>query len=323
MSHRISAAAALIASLVSAPALAWGDYGHRTVARIALAEVRPATRSALRALLRHGGAVDTPTCALTSLEDASVWPDCVRSLGDRYAYAAAWHYQNISVCGDFDIVAKCDGGNCVTAQIPLQAAVLRDRTRSDAKRLTALAFLVHFVGDMHQPVHIGDKGDRGANDVRADYGAKAPPRMNLHRIWDTELAERALTEPPAIGARSVTRADRAAYAGGTGAADIEGWARESWAAAKDVAYANLRDYPNACALPANVAASAVPAVSPAPAAIPGAPPADPVAASFHAAAGPRARIDEAYIAAATPVVRARVVAAGLRLARLLDTALAR
>ena len=317
-----------LALLPAARALAWGDYGHRTIARIALAEVRPATRAALRTLLRHGAAVDTPTCKLGSLEDASVWPDCVRGLGDRFAYAAVWHYQNISVCGPFDIALKCPDGNCVTAQVTRQAAVLRDRTRSDAERLTALAFLTHFAGDMHQPVHIGDKGDRGATDVRADYGAKSPPRMNLHRIWDSELAERALTEPPAVGPRTVTRADRAAYAGGTGPGDVEAWARESWQAAKDVAYGNLHDYPDGCAVPgAPPVASPVPGAGLAPEPVappaPDSAPVDPVAASFLAAAGPRARIDDAYIAAATPVVRARVTAAGIRLARLLDAALAR
>ena len=297
--------------LVPGPAHAWGDYGHRTVASIAYAEAGSATRAAIRALLKRAAAVDTPTCKLASIEDASVWPDCVRGLGDRFAYAATWHYQNISVCGDFDIAANCPDGNCVTAQIALQQAILADRARPTPERVMALAFLVHFVGDMHQPVHIGDKGDRGANDVKADYGAKSPPRMNLHRIWDSELAERALTEPPAVGPRSITRTDRAAWrAGGGDATAIGAWARESWAAAKDVAYGNLRNYPDKCAVepsPAEVAAFAAAAS------------ADPAAA----AAGPRATIDEAYIAAAVPVVRARIEAAGVRLALILDAALAR
>ncbi len=305
--------APLLATLVllPGPALAWGDYGHRTVASIAYAESKASTRQAIRALLKRSATVDTPTCKLATIEDASVWPDCVRGLGDRFAYAATWHYQNISVCGDFDITANCPDGSCVTAQIPRQQAILADRSKPDAERVMALAFLVHFAGDMHQPVHIGDKGDRGANDVKADYGAKSPPRMNLHRIWDTELAERALTEPPAIGPRSITRADRATWrAGGSDAAAITAWARESWAAARDTAYGNLHNYPDKCAVepsPAEVVALNAAAA------------ADPAAA----AAGPRAQIDETYIAAATPVVRARVSAAGVRLALLLDASFAR
>lgn len=310
----LAALAAALLTTLPAPALAWGEYAHRLTGAIAFAEAKPATRRAIRALLRQSAAVDTPTCPLRTLEDASVWPDCVRSLGDRYAYAATWHYQNVTVCQAFDIAAACPDGNCVTAQIPRQLGVLKDRSLPVAKRIEAMAFLAHFVEDMHQPVHIGDKGDRGANDVRADYGDKALPRMNLHRIWDTEMAERALTEPPAVTVR-VSKAERAAYRGGT----VEDWARESWAASKDTAYANLRDYPDRCTVPQPdvvVRMDGPPAPPP--------PGVSPLAAAFaEAMAGPRAKIDEAYIKAATPVVRARAVAAGVRLAGLLDAAFAR
>lgn len=312
-------AAALLA-LEPAPALAWGEYAHRLTGSIAFAEAKPATKRAIRALLRQSAAVDTPTCPLRNLEDASYWPDCVRSLGDRYAFAATWHYQNVSVCNAFDITAACPDGNCVTAQIPRQLAAVQDRSLPVAKRIEALAFLTHFVGDMHQPVHIGDKGDRGANDVRANYGDKALPRMNLHRIWDTEMAERALTEPPSI-TRRITQAERAVARGGT----VEDWARESWQAAKDVAYANLQNYPDKCLLPpAPPFPSLPPAVIPAEG-VPAPPPGvSPLAAAFaQAMAGPRARIDEPYIIAATAVVRARAIAAGVRLAGLLDAAFAR
>jgi len=317
--RNLAFAAALLA-LLPAPALAWGEYAHRLTGAVAMAEAKPATRRAVTALLRQAAAVDTPSCPLRTLEDASYWPDCVRSLGDRYAFAVTWHYQNISICKDFDFAANCPDGNCVSGQIPRQLAALQDRSLPVAKRIEALAFLTHFVGDLHQPVHIGDKGDRGANDVRADYGGKAGPRMNLHRIWDTEMAERALTEPPTVTAR-ITRAERAAAQGGT----VEDWARESWAASKDTAYANLRDYPDRCLLPPAptpppLPASVVPAEgSPLP------PPGmTPLAKAFaEAMAGPRAHIDEPYITAATPVIRARAVAAGVRLAALLDAAFAR
>lgn len=316
---KLKAALALAAALLAvlpAPALAWGEYAHRLTGEIAYAEARPATKRAIRALLRQSAAVDTPSCPLRDLADAAYWPDCVRSLGDRYAYAATWHYQNISVCRDFDFAANCPDGNCVSAQIPRQLAALQDRSLPVVKRIEALAYLTHLVGDLHQPVHIGDKGDRGANDVRADYGDKALPRMNLHRVWDTEMAERALTEPPVVTAR-VSKADRAAYRGGT----VESWARESWAASKDTAYANLRDYPDRCLLPPAPPPPATPVPdAPVQGVTPGA---TPISDAFaEAMAGPRAHLDEAYIAAATPVVRARAVAAGVRLAGLLDAAFA-
>lgn len=62
----------------------------------------------------------------------------------------------------------------------------------------ALAFLVHFVGDLHQPLHAGDKSDKGGNDTHVDYGTYATPRLNLHSIWDGLLAERAISTPPKL-----------------------------------------------------------------------------------------------------------------------------
>ena len=286
MIHRRLAPLLMLAiALLPAPALAWGEYAHRLIARIALADLTPAARAEVRRILAHGAAVDTPACPLNSLEDASTWPDCVRSLPDRFAFSFAWHYQNIDVCQPFDPAANCPDGNCVTAQIPRQLAIVADRTASPAARAQALAFVVHFIGDMHMPLHIGDKHDKGGNDVRAAYGAKVPDRMNLHRIWDTELAERALTEPPAVTPRSINAADRRAMAAG----DLAGWTRESWDLARTVVYPELKNYPDSCPVKPDV----------------------------------RAMVDAAYIAAAKDPLRLQVERAGVRLAVLLNGALAR
>ena len=272
-------------AMLPAPALAWGDYAHRLIARIARADLSPAARREVRHILSQGAAVDTPACPLASLEDASVWPDCVRSLPDRFGYSFPWHYQNIDVCRPFDPTANCPDGNCITAQIPKQLAIVADRHASPAARAEALAFVVHFVGDLHMPLHIGDKHDRGGNDVRAAYGAKAPDRMNLHRIWDSDLAERALTEPPAVTPQSIAPADRRAMARG----DIADWTRESWDLARTVVYPQLRSYPDSC-------------------------PVKPDA---------RAMVDAAYLDAAKAPLRRQVERAGVRLAVLLNGALAR
>lgn len=278
-----------------APALAWGDYAHRMTARIAMAQLAPAARAEVRRLLRAEAGLDTPDCRLTSIEDASVWPDCVRArYRDRFAFSAPWHYQNISVCEAFDINAKCWNGDCVTAQIPAQQAILADRTRPTHERLQALSFLVHFVGDMHQPLHLGDKDDLGGNNVRAAFGFKAPDRMNLHRIWDSDLAERALTEPPAIGPRSITPAQRRAWTGAeTTPMLVAGWARESWELSRTVAYPELKDYPDSCPVPAKDKRNL-----------------------------PRGLVTQDYVAAATPAVRDQVAKAGTRIALLLNRALA-
>ncbi|QXQ04923.1 S1/P1 nuclease [Sphingosinicellaceae bacterium] len=300
-----------LAVALPAPVLAWGELGHRMVATIAFAEVRPETRRAIKKLLRHGAEVATPTCPLRTLEDAAVWPDCLRGLGDRFASSFPWHYQDISVCMDFDVKEACPDGNCVTAQIAKQAKILATKSRPIVERITALAFLAHFVGDVHQPLHVGEKGDRGGNQVPADYGAKAGGKLNLHHIWDTELAERALTEPPVVGPASVTAAERVEWRKG----NVTDWARESWQAAKDVTYGNLHDYPDRCLLPPAPVTSAT-SLAPAEAAV-----ADSLGAVAAAVAGPRAKVDEAYIAAATPVVRTQIEKAGVRLAMMLDAAL--
>src|SRR3546814_1227841 len=77
-------------------------------------------------------------------------------------------------------------------------ATLRDRHAARIDRLKALVFLIHFVGDLHQPLHAGEKGDAGGNKVNAAYGIYAPPRLNLHSVWDGLLAERAISTPPSI-----------------------------------------------------------------------------------------------------------------------------
>nr|WP_310525157.1 S1/P1 nuclease [Polymorphobacter sp.] len=277
----------LIAALLvlSAPAFAWGEYAHRLTVRIASVQLTPHARAEVRRILAGASAVDTPACPLRTIEDASTWPDCVRALPDRFAFSFPWHYQNINVCQPFDITAKCPNGDCITAQISKQLAIAADRRVSPAARAQAMAFVVHFVGDLHQPLHIGEKNDRGGNDVLAAYGAKAPDRMNLHRIWDSDLAERALTEPPAITSRSPSATERQEWARGT----VSDWARESWDLSRTIAYPELRNFPDTCPAKSDV----------------------------------RAQVDEAYIAAARDAVRLQVERGGTRLAALLNGAFAR
>lgn len=283
--RRLSALLLLALALLPAPALAWSEYAHRLTARIAMANLTPAARAEVQRILAKGATVDTPMCRLDGIEDASTWPDCVRSMPERFGFSSSWHYQNIDVCQPFDATANCPDGNCVTAQIPKQLAIVADRSASPAARAQALAFFVHFMGDMHMPLHIGDKRDKGGNDVRAAYGAKAPTWMNLHRIWDNELAERALTEPPAITPRSITAADRRAMA----TADIASWTRESWDLARTIVYPELKNYPDGCPIKPDA----------------------------------RGLVDADYVAAAKGPLRLQVERAGVRMAVLLNRALAR
>ena len=177
----------------------------------------------------------------------------------------------------------CKDGNCVSAQIERNARILADSQVPVRERLMALAFLVHFVGDLHNPMHAGDRADKGGNDVKANYGLIGG-RTNLHSIWDGYLAERAISTPPA-GPRAIlaqtTPAERAALAAGT----VEDWSREGWQAARDHAYATLIGDP----------CGPKPEVRPA--------------------------LTEDRVRALIPIVRRQVLAGGLRLGRLLDDAL--
>jgi hypothetical protein len=269
---------------LSSPAAAWWEYGHYTVGRIALMEVKPQTRAAIRRLIAKQALLETPTCPIRSIEDASYWPDCIKGLGERFNYASPWHYQNVDICKPFDLKGACRDGNCVSAQIERNAKLLADEKLPARERLMALAFLVHFVGDLHMPLHAGDKGDLGGNRFPVTYGVIAG-RTNLHGTWDGWIAERGISNPPGDAAgilSEVAPADRLAMRGGT----VEDWSRESWEASRQYAYGAVMSDP----------CGAVPAERPV--------------------------IDEATVRRLVPIARRQIAQGGLRLARLLDEALA-
>lgn len=221
---------AALATAWCVPALAWGAYGHRTVAAIALQNISPTTRARIAVLLKQERELGTPKCRVRSLQDAAVWPDCIKGENWRWGYTSPWHYQDEPVCGDFNIKADCANGNCVTAQIDRNQRILADRSLPATQRLEALIFVTHLVGDIHQPLHGADNHDQGGNAVKSPYGIA--PGWNLHSIWDTAMAERAVSaaQPPLV--RRYDAAERADLAGGK----PEDWLRESWQIARDFLY---------------------------------------------------------------------------------------
>ena len=218
--------------LLPSPALAWWEYGHATVGDIALAQVKPTTRAKVLAMMQQGALLETPTCRIDTVEALAYWPDCIKTLKDRFSYTYAWHYQNVDVCKPFDLKSACADGNCVSAQVTRNAKLLADRSLPLRERLMALAFLVHFVGDLHMPLHAGDRSDRGGNALKSSYGIYAGSRLNMHAIWDGYLAERAITTPPG-GAKGLLGETRPEMAAGS----VEDWSRESWGVAHDAVYA--------------------------------------------------------------------------------------
>lgn len=274
----------LIAALIgfASPAQAYWEYGHQTVAAIAWRNVTPQVRAKIgRLLAQSGPLLETPECPTGTIEEASVWADCVKKLGDRFKYAFMWHFQNVDICEPFDTMPSCKDENCVSAQIERDVRLLRDRRTSPKDRAQALVFLVHFVGDLHQPLHAGDRADQGGNKVKTGYGIYHPDRLNLHSIWDGLLAERAISTPPSI-VRTYSMAERRKVQAGT----VEDWSRENWQIARDVVYPSAYGG-DAC----------------------------------RTGATPLPQLDEATIAKLAPVARLQVERGGLRLARLLDEAL--
>lgn len=275
---------ALLLVLAPTPAFAWWEYGHETVATIAYLNVSPRTRAEIGRLLRQSRLLETPTCPARTIEQASVWPDCIKTLGERFSYAGPWHYQNVNVCQPFDQAAACRDGNCVSAQIERNLRLLADRRVPARERLFALAFVVHLVGDLHQPLHAGDRGDLGGNRVAASYGLIAG-RTNLHAIWDGYLADRGISNPPG-GPRGILAELSSADAAAMRQGSVTDWARESWQASRDHAYATILADP--C----------------------GPPPAE------------RPVVTEDMTRRLIPIVRRQVARGGLRLARVLDEAFA-
>jgi nuclease S1 len=280
---RLPMIAAAFVFLTPAPAAAWWEYGHETVAAIAEMNVTPATRREIHRLLAQSRLLETPTCPASTIEEASTWPDCIKQLRDRFSYASPWHYQNVDICRPFDQESACRDGNCVSAQIERNARLLADRALPVRERVMALAFLVHLMGDLHQPLHAGDRGDLGGNRFVASYGVIAG-RTNLHSIWDGYLADRGISQPvggPAGILAELAPADREAMRAGT----VAEWAQESWAAAREFAYGSLL-----------------------------ADPCGPVPAE-------RPVVTEEITRRLIPIVRRQVARGGLRLARMLDEAL--
>src|SRR5690606_27820481 len=201
----------------------WGRVGHRVVARVAAARLSDRARREVRTLL--GG---------QTLAEISTWADEVRN--DR-PETSTWHYVNIPVTDSVYRADKyCPASGCVISALEQQLALLRDRRQPHAVRAEALKWVVHLVGDVHQPLHSGDRGDRGGNDVTVWLGLR---RTNLHSLWDSGLIgasgrdEQQLVNH--IEQQLRGRTDLAAIARGTPAE----WTMEAHDLSRDVAYANL------------------------------------------------------------------------------------
>lgn len=186
---RIARLLALLA-LLPTPLFAWGAKGHAVVAEVAERGLSPNIAQQVRDL----------TFA-APLRDSASLPDDWRgqeTRGERQGNTGALHYSNIpNDIATFDRARDCKDDQCVVAAIEKYIAVLKDKTQPKDKRREALIFVVHFVGDIHQPLHAAGgqikndqtgvmEPDLGGNRVKVRY---LGTETNLHSVWDSMLIE--------------------------------------------------------------------------------------------------------------------------------------
>ncbi len=168
---RLSLCIALAMLVVPLSSRAWDREGHALIAQLAQKQLTPAARLEVDRLLSL-----EPGATMASV---SSWADEHRS-----PKTARWHFVNFprGTC-EYDASRDCEGGQCVVAAIEQQADVLATSV-DDGTRLRALKYLVHFVADVHQPLHAGYADDKGGNKFQVQAFGHG---SNLHRVWDHDL----------------------------------------------------------------------------------------------------------------------------------------
>lgn len=163
----------LFSLMYSQKAQAWGQTGHRVVGQVAENHL---SRKALRNIKKLLGE--------ESLATASTWMDEVKS-DDAYDHTHDWHWVTIPNGKTYAETEKNPHGDLVES-IGRMTTILKNDTTSKERKVMALRFLVHLVGDLHQPLHVGNGEDKGGNDVKVKWFYKS---SNLHRVWDSEILD--------------------------------------------------------------------------------------------------------------------------------------
>ncbi len=170
-----------------------------------------------------------------SLADVSTWADEIRR---KRKNTAPLHYADpLPGSGEFNLERDCPKVGCVVSAIIEYSHVLRDKNASRQDRVEALKFLVHFVGDVHQPLHVSYARDRGGNDIKVTFFEN---RTNLHSLWDSGMirhTKKGWTEYATELAANITPQQRIQY----GTLDPVAWATESYQLARSNAYTIPKD----------------------------------------------------------------------------------
>jgi hypothetical protein len=228
----------------SQPVLSWGDDGHKTIAFIAQQCLTQSAKNQVAAML----ASDPDPLTPHDIASEATWADKYRL--QHYEQTQNWHFTDIEIDNP-DLTAACFGRNplpagtlasngpaeaCAVDKIEQFQAELAATNTDAEERLFALKFLLHLVGDLHQPLHSSDHHDRGGNDIKVMVdGFPHNTRDELHGFWDTQFVD-AIGAPPTALAREllaqITPADASEWAGGS----PEDWAMEAFKVAKADVY---------------------------------------------------------------------------------------
>jgi hypothetical protein len=294
------------------PLFAWGCKGHQTIALLAEKHLTPEARQLLETLLKENP-IDPQLkryCGPfpgSALADSATWPDDVRSTLKN----GQWHYIDIPRGTPRGALAGfCGDSGCVTQAIAEQLAILKDPHADPRKRADAARYVIHFVGDLHMPLHATTNNDEGGNCVPVRFFRRNPREHNhsfspnLHSVWDTAILERAMegADPNEYAEFLDQSFSPQAGAWINAGIHVEDWAWESHDLAESVVYGTLV-------------------------------PTDPVEppVTVHSCAddnnvGERMLnqhffVGAIYQEAAAPVVEMRIAQAGIRLAMILNEAL--
>lgn len=255
--------------LFSGNAWAWGDTGHKIICEIAMRSAAPSTRAEIRKLIQLDSEFDF-------FSDSCTWPDRPRK-------RAGEHFLNLPRNSDGLTTENCgDAPECVVTAIRKDVAILSSKTTSSKEKLAALKYLGHWVGDIHQPLHVSFKDDRGGNQINVTGACTS----NLHSTWDTCLVIAAVGDDVDDAATELMKGISPAKREVWIHSDPMDWANESFAIAEspDAKYCSQQG--TTCV---------------------------PIAGSV--------KVDEAYMKANIPTIKLQLQRAGIRLAHLLDGAL--
>lgn len=216
----------VVAGIFSTPALAWGPTGHQTTGYIAQSLLTPEAQIRLNEIM-----------PAADLGQVATWMDDERlNLKKTIPDSAQWHFYNLPVCDNKPKKDLCKNNNCAIYRIDEYAQVLADPKTSKEDKIFAVRVVVHVVGDLHQPLHAGDNGDRGGNQL------KVGEHTNLHSTWDKAYVQKmARGKTSKEFAREIKErnADKIEV---WQAGDALNWANESNQAARLVAYGQLPSF---------------------------------------------------------------------------------